>query len=605
LFATPRARERAFAVVLVVCALAPYLVLVATRVGHSYTPEGDNGTIDLRVRDVWSLHPPLVGPYSTFGWNHPGPLLFYALAIPSLVSGFAAWGTQVGGALLQGLAVAWLAWLAWRRGRLPLLAVSMVGVGLLALATNPFVVRNPWNPYVPLPFFALFVFQAWLVATGEARALVGATVVATFIVQTHVGYAPLVLAASLVGVACVLFDRRRGTTSDLRWGRALVWSVAIGFILWLPPIVDLVLHPPGNLRVVARYFIDPGRSVLPRLGLEQGARLMATEFAPVPPWLGGHGDLGFAAFPTGRSVLWLLVPAFLVTVGIVAARRRHDVAAVRFLLLAGVLVVAGCLAMARAEGNPFEYVFLWRSVPAIALALGTGWAVVAGTALTRGASRVVGAVAAVAVLVWGSLGLAVDVYHASVDDLPAERATASLSRQLLDHGVPSTGVLLRLQRSSGVQLMRGIHDELLRHDQRVFVDEDVGYQFGDGRAAMPADVGRVWWVADNGAAVAELSSRPGASEIASWSPLPPAQERRAREVSSRLFRQLEAIDRPDLVSQLNGPFFALLTAHLEGIDHRAAKELMGLNDRAARRGGPRSAIFSFAPAAAPGALVGG
>ena len=166
-------------------------------------------------------------------------------------------------------------------------------------------------------------------------------------------------------------------------------------------------------------------------------------------------------------------------------------------------------------------------------------------------------------------------------------------------------MILRLQRSSGFQLMRGIHDELLRHDRRVFVDEDVGYQFGDGRAATPADVGRVWWVADNGAAIAELSSRPGASLIASWSPLPPAQERRARKVSARLFRQLEAIDRPDLVSQMNGPFFALLTAHLEGIDHRAAKELVALDELAAYLGGPRSAIFSFAPAAAPGALVAG
>ena len=124
------------------------------------------------------------------------------------------------------------------------------------------------------------------------------------------------------------------------------------------------------------------------------------------------------------------------------------------------------------------------------------------------AGRIVGAVAAVAVLCWGSVGLAIDVYHASTGDSPAERATASLSRQLLDHGVPSAGVILRLQRSSGFQLMRGIHDELLRHDRRVFVDEDVGYQFGDGRAATPADVGRVWWVADNGAAIAELSSRP-------------------------------------------------------------------------------------------------
>jgi len=95
--------------VLVLLALAAVLVVLVVRTGYSYTPAGDIGAIDLRVREVWSLHPPLVGPYGNHGWNHPGPLMFYLLALPSLVSGQAAWGTQVGAALLQGVAIVWLA----------------------------------------------------------------------------------------------------------------------------------------------------------------------------------------------------------------------------------------------------------------------------------------------------------------------------------------------------------------------------------------------------------------------------------------------------------------------------------------------------------------
>ena len=33
---------------------------------------------------------------------------------------------------------------------------------------------TPWNPYVPVPFFVLLVFQCWLLATGDRRGLPGA-----------------------------------------------------------------------------------------------------------------------------------------------------------------------------------------------------------------------------------------------------------------------------------------------------------------------------------------------------------------------------------------------------------------------------------------------
>jgi hypothetical protein len=45
-----------------------------------------------------------------------------------------------------------------------------------------------WNPSVALPFFALFLLQCWLVSTGRLQQLLGLAFVATFLVQTHVGY---------------------------------------------------------------------------------------------------------------------------------------------------------------------------------------------------------------------------------------------------------------------------------------------------------------------------------------------------------------------------------------------------------------------------------
>ncbi len=589
------------AVVLVLLALAPVLVVVFLRTGHSYAPAGDIGSIDLRVRDVFSLHPPLVGPYGNHGWDHPGPLLFYLLAVPSLLSGHAAWGTQVGGALLQGVAIVWLAVLAWRRGGFPLLAVAMVGVGLLANASTPLLVRDPWNPHVALPFFALFLFQAWLLATGEARQLPGATFVGTLLVQTHVGYAPLVVAAAAVVVACRVVDVRAGR-STTSWRRPIGWALLIGGVLWLPPVIDALKDWPGNLGDIATYFLHPDHSLQLRVGLGGGARLLAAEFALPPDWLRGHGDYGFAGLADGRSVGLLLIPAVLLVVGVVVARRRHESATVRFLALVAALAVAGWFALSRVEGETIPYLFLWRPVLAVAVLLGVGWALLSDTQVVRRSATVVGPVLAVLVLVWGSGHYAVDVARASTKDSAPELATASLARQLLHRGIPDGGVIVRLQWGSFLQLQRGVYDELARHADDVFVDESQAYQYRDGRAAEPDSVGRVWWVAESGAALAELTAQPGARLIASWSPLPPHTERRARVLASRLRAQFHELGRPDLDGQLDTEFLALLTDRIDGVDHEAARELTAINVRLAKDGGVRTGVVSFAPGDAPAQL---
>jgi hypothetical protein len=590
------------AIALVVLALTPVLVVVVLRTGYSYTPASDIGAIDLRVRDVLSLHPPLVGPYGNHGWDHPGPLLFYVLAVPSLLSGQAAWGTQVGAALLQGSAIVWLAVLAWRKGGLPLLAGAMVGIALLANAMDPTLVRDPWNPHVALPWFALFLFQAWLLATGDAARLPGAVAVASFIVQTHVGYAPLVLTAGAVVVGYRIVDLRasRATTS---WRRPLGWALLIGGVLWLPPLLDVLEDWPGNLGDIVGYFAHPDRSLRSHVGFGGGARLLAAEFAPLPDWLGGHGDVGFLGLADGRSAAFLLIPAALAVAGIVVASRRGDSATVRFLVLASALAVAGWFALSRVEGDTIPYLFLWRPVIAIALVLGAAWALLGGTSIVRRTGAVVGPVLAVLIVAVSSGSYAVEVADASSHDTGPERATASLARQLGAHGLPAGGVILRLQETSLTQLQRGILDELAREHDDVFVDERLAYQYDDERAAAPDSVGHVWWVAEGGAALAELTAQPGSRLIASWSPLAPRVERRARVLSSRLRTQFLAADRPDLVDQLDSPFLALVTQEVDGVDHAAAGELAAINAEVRERGALRTGVVSFAPADAPAQLA--
>ncbi|MEO6467652.1 MAG: hypothetical protein ABIP21_01020, partial [Acidimicrobiia bacterium] len=63
--------------------------------GAPATAIRDHALMELRVRDV-GVHPVQLGLYSRDGWSHPGPLLFFTLAIPYRVLGESTSGMVVG-----------------------------------------------------------------------------------------------------------------------------------------------------------------------------------------------------------------------------------------------------------------------------------------------------------------------------------------------------------------------------------------------------------------------------------------------------------------------------------------------------------------------------
>jgi len=135
-----RASPHQLALGVMLLALTPVLAVIVTRAGRTYVPTGDPASLDLFVRDVFSAHPPLVGPYSR-GFNHPGPMLFWLLGPLSWVTGGAPWATLVGAAVLQGIAIAGVGWISFRRAGLAFmltalsaLALAYAGFGAIALA---------------------------------------------------------------------------------------------------------------------------------------------------------------------------------------------------------------------------------------------------------------------------------------------------------------------------------------------------------------------------------------------------------------------------------------------------------------------------------------
>lgn len=392
---------------LAVLAALPAVVALVSVVGLRWLPASDYAVIEVRVRDLASLRPPVLGPYTRLGGNHPGPAMYEALALPYAASGAEPWGLLAGAALVNAASIAASVWLLGRRGRSGLAALGAVLVLACAWGIGPDHLRDPWNPRLVVFPFLLAVVATWSVALGERWALPVAVGVASFCVQSHVGYVGLVAVLVVWWVGGVWWHRAAGP-----WRAPLVVSLVLFAAMWAPPLAQQVFGTHGNLTMLA-HEVGEGRP----LGLRSAFDLAGPHLGAPPPWfrpavgdlLDLRGRSGVPVPPWGL-VIWVIGVA-------VAVRQRQREA----LLLAGLtasLWVAGVAALAHVTGVPAPYLYRWIRVLGLLLWLSALWPigmVVAAAAAERwpepvaalgrrGARLCVGAVLAVAALVSVDVG---------------------------------------------------------------------------------------------------------------------------------------------------------------------------------------------------------
>ncbi|MGH9272622.1 MAG: hypothetical protein ACRDZ2_15285, partial [Ilumatobacteraceae bacterium] len=219
------------------------LVAIATR---DYHPSGDVALELLRVGEVGGARTPLTGAWSRWGWDHPGPLLFWILA--PFTWAFAAHGALIGALAVNSVALVAAVFVARRRGDWALVGLVALVALVLCTALGPALLSDPWNPQVPVLVFLLFLLLAWSVGEGDLRMAPLLVATGTFVVQAHVGYALLAGGIGALAAMMAWHSRRRDPAGPSSGGGfSLLLAAGVGAVLWTPPLLQQLFDDDGNL----------------------------------------------------------------------------------------------------------------------------------------------------------------------------------------------------------------------------------------------------------------------------------------------------------------------------------------------------------------------
>ena len=532
---------------------------------------------------------PTVGLYSRFGWNHPGPFAFYAMAPFDWISGGASWGLLLGSAVWSFAALAAAVWLAARRGGLGTVALAVGAQAATWIAMGGAAALDPWTPNLAAVLVVPLVLAAWGAAVGDMAAVAAFLVVAAIAPQVHVGY--LVIVAALVVAAAAL-----GWPDRARWKqRTVLVGLAVAGLIWLPVVMDLVLGRTHNVSRLWRYFRS---DVMPSAGVAAGARIVALESHPLPTWVTGPRPVGLFAEAGGASWWWLVALAAALVGGRALARERGDHRSYALATICGVSLGAAVVAASQVRGTRFQYLVYWRT-PIVVLAIGAAASLFLPELVRRLAPRrragpaIVAALLATAAVVGASAAAATakQVTRHGDDVAPL---LASITER------PVAPVLVRLADSGFVGTAPAVLRWLDQRGVDAGVDPNRTWVFGD-RGLAPERAGEFWYVTDTGWAFSLLSALPGARVIAERTPLDPADEARLVALHRELAAELTAAGFDDEVISFDSVLVELALKQVPGIDDAALNELAGFNERLARPGA-RFGIVAFAPADSPGRL---
>lgn len=537
----------------------PLIVALLARRHPTWVPDLDLALTELRVRDVGGAHSPLVGLPGRIGTlqqqgSHPGPISFYLLAPVYRLLGSTSFALQAATVILHVAAATVAVGLVGRRaGRGWALAVSGALLAFVA-AIGPGLFTEPWNPYLPLLWWPAFLVGVWCALQGDAVGLAVVVVAGSICGQTHVPYLGPV--GVLTALAVAGWARRSDAGHRLRRLAAVALLAAA---LWAPPVLDQLVHHPGNASLLADHLLSPSE---PEVGVRDGGRLVLEHLDLahlVRATLVDAGRLG-ERYPTGASAgRGALTAAVLGAVIVVGARRSTQEAGAAALVVL-VATVAALLAAARILGYPWGYLTLWMWPLGLAAALAA-----VATVVTQGGDRV--ALRRGQRPTWlALLGLLLVAALTTAAVVPARRAAPTnpiVGRTVLAL-VPDVVAALQpggrylVTWSDSIHLGAhgyGLFDELERRGVDVVVPASYATQFGRHRA-VGGDPVTGQLVVATGQAIERWVDQPG-RELASVDVRTTAERAEARRVRVELVSVLRHAGLDRLVPSVDDNLFAV------------------------------------------------
>ena len=368
------------------------------------------------VRGFWAL-----GPYSQFGWHHPGPLYFYLLAPFYALSGHKTIALHIGAFAINMLSLCGIVYLLIRNASAAVTCLAVLMMGFYLSRLEP-VMTSYWNPHIVILPSALYLLLCASVAAGHRSALPASIAVGAFLVQTHISLAPYVVLLGCGALVAAIRSTIFSPPSDRSLRRTLIASLGVLLLLWLPPIVEQATHSPGNITRVARFFAAPSSGQSLRTAMAVWGDMVCGVFRRQLDLPEGV-PLQLEVESITSTGLGAIAQALLLAALCLDAYRRQDSSSCA-LTAAGLLAsLAALWSITRVQSLVGDYTIFWLS------AVGAlNWAVGGGVMLARLTGprlrmlQRVAALGASALVIW--LGI-----HLGIDQLKRERRQGLLRQR--------------------------------------------------------------------------------------------------------------------------------------------------------------------------------
>lgn len=318
-----------------------------------------------------------LGPYSQFGWHHPGPLYFYLLAPFYELGGRRTIGLVAAAAAINLASLMAIGRLV-DRGAGRFAAAAVVATLTIFLWRADGLVGSIWNAHVVIVPFAALIVSCAALACGDLAALPVTLLVGSFVMQTDIALVPCSVLMMALAITVTGARRRRRLMSA---SRSLWLCAAIGILVWMPSIVEQISGAPGNITRLWHYLFVAEHS-------GQSARTAFLVWSDVTTAfvrtnLAVAWGAAYQARPSSSTAVLVVIQVLLLVVALVRCcntGQRFIAVLCLFVMLAS--IICGW-SITRIDDEIGDYQVFWISVVGV-----LGWAAMLTTFVPRAYSTV-------------------------------------------------------------------------------------------------------------------------------------------------------------------------------------------------------------------------